>query len=214
MNSSWIEPPPPQRGMGCFATGCLILIAFFALLGAAFVGGTFLAVRFLRTSYFVTSGVPLPPNVTTEREQEEARAKWSDFERAARAHTAKRIELTADEINALIQSERDLRGKAFVTIANDTARLQISVSLDQLRLLRGRYMNAECTVQSPSDGNPMHVRFASILVNGKPVGEDVLNWRGPWGFRRYIEEWTEKNNLKTFEIHEGKIILESRGSEE
>ncbi len=200
--------------MGCFAKGCLILVAFFLLLGAAFVGGTFLAVRVLRTSYFATSQVPLPANVTTEREQEDARTKWYDFERAARAHTAKRIEMTADELNALIQSETDLRGLVFVTIDHDTARLQISVPLDKLRLLRGRYMNAECTVQSPLDGNPSHARVASILVNGKPVGEDVLNWRGPWGFRRYIEQWTEKNNLKTFEIQEGKIILESRGSEE
>ena len=27
--TAWIEPPPPQRGMGCFAKGCLILCGFF-----------------------------------------------------------------------------------------------------------------------------------------------------------------------------------------
>src|SRR4051794_17660181 len=48
MNNSWIEPPPPQRGMGCFGKGCLILFCFLLLLVAAFAGGSYLAVRYLR----------------------------------------------------------------------------------------------------------------------------------------------------------------------
>ena len=58
--STWIEPPPPQRGMGCFAKGCLILIAFFVLLLLAFIGGTFLAVHYLRAEYFPKSAVEVP----------------------------------------------------------------------------------------------------------------------------------------------------------
>ncbi len=200
--------------MGCFGKGCLILLAFFILLVVAFIGGTFVAVRVLRSSYFATTQVQLPVAITTEHEQQNAVAKWYEFERGARAHTAQRIEMTSDEINALIAAEPDLRGKALVTIDNDTARLQISVSLGELRMLRGRYMNAECSVQSAPDGDPAHARFNSVVVNGKAVGEDVLNWRGPWGFRRYIEQWTDKNDIKTFEIRDGKVILESRGSAE
>jgi len=48
-NAAWIEPPPPQRGMGCFAKGCLILVIFFIVLGIAFVGGSYLAIRYLRS---------------------------------------------------------------------------------------------------------------------------------------------------------------------
>ena len=42
-SSSWIEPPPAQRGLGCFAKGCLILTVFFILLALAFVAGTYFA---------------------------------------------------------------------------------------------------------------------------------------------------------------------------
>jgi hypothetical protein len=48
-------------------------------------------------------------------------------------------------------------------------------------------------------------------MNGKPLGEDILNWRGPWGFRRFIEEWRDRGKIKTFEIRDGKVIMESRG---
>lgn len=211
MNPSWIEGPPPQRGIGCFGKGCLILIGFLIFLAIAFTGGTFLAVRFLRTSYFPTVPSHLPTSSATEEEQQAARKTWQDFENAARSHTTRRIEMSADQINALIAAEPDLRGKAFVRIDDDTGHLQVNVALDHLRLLRGHYMSAECTVQSAEDGDPARAQVTNIVVNGKPVGEDTLNWRGPWGFRRYIEQWTEKDRIKTFQIAGGKVILESRG---
>jgi hypothetical protein len=213
VNASWIEPPPPQRGMGCFAKGCLILITFFFILGLAFVGGTFFAVRYLRTSYFPQTRVQVPAATATKEEQDLARAHWYSFERAARAHSPAHIEMTAAELNALLASEPKLRGKAFVSIDNNVGRVQLSIPLDDVPWLRGHYVNGECTVQSAVGGNPADARITSIVINGKPVGEEALTWRGPWSFRRFIEEWTEKNNLKTFEIQDGKVILESRGSE-
>src|SRR5438309_3099401 len=127
--TTWIEAPPPQRGMGCFAKGCLILIAFFILLGLAFVGGTFFAVRYLRSTYFPTQQVQLPANTATENEQQSARTKWNSFERDAHAQAPARIEMTADELNALIASEPKLRGKARVSIDNNVGRLQVSIPL-------------------------------------------------------------------------------------
>jgi hypothetical protein len=75
-------------------------------------------------------------------------------------------------------------------------------------------MNAECTVQSAPDGDPAQARIASVVVNGKAVAEDISSWRGPWGFRRYIDQWTDKGDIKTFEIKDGKVILERRGREQ
>src|SRR5436190_23705328 len=49
--------PPPKRGMGCFAKGCLILIAFGILLDAAGIGGTFLS---LRRIYLSDKPAPIP----------------------------------------------------------------------------------------------------------------------------------------------------------
>ncbi len=213
-NAAWIEPPPPQRGLGCFGKGCLILIAFFILLGLAFIGGTYLAARYLRSEYFPTTQVQLPAPTATEDEQQSVRARWDSFEKAARAHQSARIELTADDLNALIASEPKLRSKAYVSIGNNVARLQISVPLGELRWLKGHYLNAECTVQSAVAGNPADARITSIVVNGRSVGEDVLRWQyGSWSLRRYISDWSDERNLEKFEIGDGKVILETKGSE-
>jgi len=199
--------------MGCFARGCLTLIAFFVFLGLAFIGGTYFAVRYLRTSYFPTTRVEVPAATATEEEQQSARAHWDTFERAARAHTPARIEMTADELNALIASEPELRGKARVSITDNVGHLQVSVPLNDTRLFRGHYINAECTVEAAEDGNPDDVRLTSVIINGKTMPGDALNWRGPWSLHRYISDWTEPRDLKKFEIREGKVILETRGGE-
>jgi hypothetical protein len=210
-NAAWIEPPPPQRGMGCFAKGCLILVIFFIVLAIAFVGGSYLAIRYLRTEYFPRTHVQLSTSIATEQEQETVRARWDAFEKAARAGDPARIELTADDLNALIDSEPKLRGKAHVSIDNNVGHLQVSIPLADVRWLRGHYVNAECTVQSAVGGHPDDARITRIVVNGRSVGEEVLRWQyRSWSLHRYMSDWSNDNNLERFEIEDDKVMLQTK----
>jgi hypothetical protein len=212
---TWIEPPPPrQGGSGCFAKGCLILVVFCVLLGVAFVAGSFFAVRHLQQTFFTKEAVELPRNQSTEEEQQLALAHWRIFERSARAHQPARIEMTAEELNALIAVEPKLRGKAYVSIEGNTARLQISLPLGEgdTRWLKGYYVNGECSVRSASTGDPAEVRITNVTLNNHGVDDAALMWKHPWSVRRFISTWTEENDLKTFEIRDGKVFLETKGS--
>ena len=212
-SSSWIEPPPHQRGLGCFAKGCLILVVFFILLGLAFVAGTYYAAKYLKTEYFSAHHDRLPISQATVEEEEAARARWDAFEKTAHANEAARIELSADDLNALIASEPKLHGNAYVTIEDNTAHLQLSIPLGKARWLTGRYINAQCSVQAAPSGKPEAALITSITVNGRPVGEEFLSWQyGSWSFKRYLSDWIGQTNLKTFEISDGKVILETNGS--
>ena len=132
---------------------------------------------------------------------------------AARAHQPARIELTADDINALIASEPKLRGRADVSIEENIGHLRVSMPLDELRWLRGHYLNAECTVQSGAGGDPAAARITGIIVNGQPVGDDVLRWQyRSWSLHRYISDWSNDNNLERFEISNGKVVLQTKGT--
>jgi len=201
--------------MGCFAKGCLILLALFIFLGCAFIGGTYVALRYLKAEYFPQTGVVLPAATPTEEEQRAAMQKWREFETRAREHEAARVELNADELNALIASEPLWRDKAHVAIDGDAAKLKVSIPLNEVRWLRGHYMNGECTVQSGPTRDPGNIRITSIVVNDRPVPDEALQWQyGPWSVRRYINDWSADVNLKTFEIRDNKVILESYGPNE
>jgi len=213
-SSSWIEPPPQQRGLGCFAKGCLILVVFFILLALAFVAGTYFAAKYLQTEYFSAHHERLPISQATVEEEQAVRARWDAFEKAAHAHEAARIALSADDLNALIASEPKQHGNAYATIEDNTAHLQLSMPIGKARWLNGRYLNAQCSVQSAPSGKPDDARITSIVINGRPVGEDILSWQyGSWSFKRYMSDWTGRTNLKTFEISDGRIILETSGRE-
>lgn len=211
---TWIEAPParqPSAGC-CFGKGCLILTVFFIVLSAAFLFGSIYALRHLRTNFFAGESVSLPANNATEAEQQLALANWKIFERSARAHAPARIEMTESELNALIAAEPKLRGKAHVSIENDTGRVQLSIPLSDVRWVRGRYINGECKVQAAANGNPDEARITNVVVNGRAIDDAVLNWRHPWSLRAFLLNWTEDNDLKTFEIRDGKVILETKGS--
>ena len=148
-------------------------------------------------------------------EEEAVRARWDAFEKAAHANQAARIELSADDLNALIASEPKLHGNAYVTIEDNTAHLQLSMPLGKARWLTGRYINAQCSVQAAPSGKPEAALITSVIVNGRPVGEEFLSWQyGSWSFKRYMSDWIGQTNLKTFEISDGKIILETTGGSE
>lgn len=210
-SSSWIEPPPDRHGVGCFVKGCSILVVFAILLGLSFVAGYYFAQKH---EYFSSHHEPLPISHATVEEENAIRARWNTFEKAAKANEPARIELSADDINALIASEPRLSGNAYVAIDDGTAHLQISMPLAKGRWFRGRYVNAQCSVQPGSNGKPQDVRITSIMINGRPVGEEVLEWR--YGrlpsFRSFIANWLGETNLKTLEIADGKVILESKNA--
>jgi hypothetical protein len=209
--TTWIEPPPPQKRMGCFAKGCLILVCFFLLLCAAFVAGTFVAIRYVKSEYLSKNGTDLPTTAPSEQEQQAALTKWDAFEMHARAHEPARIELTADELNALVAAEPALRGKAHVILDGDIGRLKVSIPLTNMRWMEGRYMNGECTVQSGPTGEPGELRITNIVVNERQVPDEVLQMQyGPWSIRRFINDWSAAQSLKTAEIRDGKVILETK----
>lgn len=210
-SSSWIEPPPHQRGLGCFAKGCLILLVLGFLLCLAFVAGTYYAAKFVRTSeYFSTEHTLLPISHASVDEENAIRARWNAFDKAARAHEPARIELSADDINALIATDSTVRGDAYVSIEDNIAHLQVSIPIGQRWWMPGRYLNAQCSVESAASGKPEDARITSIIVNGRPVGEEFLNWQyGVWSIKRYVGQWTGETNIKTFEISGGKVILET-----
>ncbi len=211
--TTWIEPPPRREsGSGCFAKGCLILVVFCIVLFIAFVGGSIYAVRHLRTTFFTHESVQLPPNRATPQEQQLALAHWRIFERSARAHQPAQIEMNADELNALIAAYPKLRDKAYVTIEGNTARLQLSLPLEDVRWLRGYYLNGECTIRSAATGDPSGVRITNVTLNNHAVDEAALEWRHPWSLRTILGKWTDENDLKTFEIRDGKVFLETKGS--
>jgi hypothetical protein len=211
--NGWIEPPPRQKGMGCFGKGCLLLVVFLVLLVAAFFIG----------AYVGTSTKPreLPVVAASEAEQQEVVTRWEQFKELSRmpltesgptdgatpAPQTNRIELSADDINQLIAANRKVRGKASVWIENNIAHVQVSLPLDKVGF-RDRYLNGEFTIPSPADGNPRNLQVTQMSLGGMP--ETVLKTLlGSRSVGSYVDEFVTQYNVTRLTIENNKAIIEA-----
>lgn len=141
-------------------------------------------------------------------------ARWRAFENAADHHEKARIELSATDINTLIENDPKLRGKAAVSIHDNVGRVQVSIPLDGVLMMNGRYLNGEATIESPPDGNPDRTRISNIILAKQAVSDDMLDRRlfGSSSIRGYMKDWLNDKEVTYFRIENNRVIGETRGS--
>ncbi len=190
--NGWVEAPPRRKGLGCFARGCLILLVFAVVLAIACFAGVYWG--FQRHSAIVHA------------------IYWlQGLEQKTRAGQPAEIELTADDINTLILTNRDARGKVFVSIEGNQLRLQTSIPFGELIGRRGYYFNGDITVEFKGAESLENPQLNRIVVNGKQVPSDLLKWK--YRSRRlqdYLSDYRNIHGIGTIEVRDGKVILRSR----
>jgi len=226
-----LPPPAPD---GCLGKGCLIVIALAVLLMVALTLGAMWGVHYLRKTYSDTARMELQApettaaptdqpsvavNQTTEPAPDQLRevqARWEDFERAADRGQKARIQLTAAEINMLLEGDRELRGKARVSIENNVGRVRVSIPLGEMFMMEGRFLNGEASVHASPDGDPAKARITNVVLANQPVADEILDRRvfGWLPIRTLIQQWLEDHDVTSFRIENNAVIGETRGPRE
>jgi hypothetical protein len=220
--NGWVDAPPPRRGLGCFGRGCLILIVFAIVLVIACVAGMYWGFQrhsaILHGIYWLTKAqalaqkpVPIPEFTASDAQTQSVHERCQDFEQKARAGQPAEIELTPDDINTLIATNKDTRGKIFVSIDGERLRCQTSVPLGELMGRSGYYFNGDIAVELKNAESLENPQLNRIIVNGEPVPHDLLNWKyRSKRLRDYLADYRNDSGVGTIEIRDGKLILRSR----
>jgi len=232
--SAQVEPPP-KRGTGRLAKGCLILIVLGILLVVVGVGGTYWSLRHVflsdkpapipeATAPSETSGAATlgETSVATPSEKSaEVRERLDTMKQAARAHERTGVELTAGDINALIAANRKSSGTASVGIDGGVAQAQFSIPLQRLDVpfrnalgLGDRYLNATVTIVAPPGTNASSVQLSEVTLNGHRISAGLLDWQLPGvgkSLRTYVIKYANQYGVTDGEIRDGKVILHTSG---
>ena len=220
--NTWVEAPPRRKGLGCFARGCLILLIFAIVLAIAcfagmswglhrhsalFYGSYWLA----KTRSIAEAPIPVPESTSSDQRIQTVRERWQDFEQKTRAGQPVEIELSADDINALIAASQDIRGKVFASIEGNHLHLQTSVPIGELFGKPGYYFNGDVTIELNGPQSLENPAFSRITVNGEQVPTDFLNWKyRSRRLREYLLDQWNAYRPGTIEIRDGKVILRAR----
>lgn len=175
------EMPQPEkqvsRRRGCLFYGCLtgFVLMLLVLLGLL-VGGR--ALKKMYTDFTDDHPTPLPGIKLSDTEVKELRKRVDDFRESVRAgKPTKPLELTPDEINALIATDEDLapvKGKLYVLgIEGDKIKARLSVPMEDVSLpvFKGRYLNGDAAFNLMLKNGIIRLHAQDVTVKGKPVPE-------------------------------------------
>lgn len=220
--NTWVEPPPRRKGLGCFARGCLTLSIFGIVLAIAGFAGLYWGLHrnsalfygsywLAKTRSLAQAPTPVPEFNASEQQIQLVQERWQDFEQKTRAGQAAEIELSADDINALIATTEDARGKVFVSIDGNQLRLQASVPIGGFLGRPGYYFNGEVVTELQGGQSLDGPQFSRIAINGEQVPTDFLKWKYRYRqLREYLADQGNAYDIGTIEIRDGKVILRSR----
>ena len=220
--NSWVEAPPRRKGLGCFARGCLILLVFAIVLAIACFAGMYWGLHrhsalfygsywLAKTRSIAEAPAPVPAFSASDQQIQRVQERWQDFEQKTRAGQPAEIELSADDINALIATSDDVRGKVFVSIDGNQLRLEASLPIGGVLGKPGYYFNGDVIIELNGAQALDNPQINRITINGEQVPSDFLNWKyRSRQLREYLAEQRNAYDVGTIEVREGKVILRSR----
>jgi hypothetical protein len=220
--NTWVEAPPRRKGLGCFGRGCLTLLIFAIVLAIAGFAGLYWGLQrnsalfygsywLAKTRSLAEAPTSVPIFSASDQQIQLVQERWQDFEQKTRAGQAAEIELTADDINTLIATSEDARGKVFVSIAGNQLRLQTSVPIGGFLGRPGYYFNGDVIIEPGSVQSLDGPRFGRVTINGEQVPTDFLKWKYRYRqLREYLVDQGNAYDIGTMEIRDGKVILRSR----
>ena len=219
--NTWVEAPPRRKGLGCFARGCLILLIFAIVLAIAGFAGLYWGLHrnsalfygsywLAKTRSLAEAPTPVPEFNPSDQQIQLVQERWQDFEQKTRAGQAAEIELSADDINALIATSDDLRGKVFASIEGNRLRLQASLPIGGVLGRPGYYFNGDVIIELKGAQSLDSAQFSRITINGEQIPTDFLDWKyRSLQLREYLTDQRNAYEIGTIEIRDSKIILRS-----
>ena len=212
---------PAKQGRGCFFYGCITLIVLGVLgllaTGAAMYTAYYYANKMVQ-DYTATAPMALPPLTITEEDRKSIDDRWKAFHEAADKGEPAELELTANDINALISENEALKGTVFISIDGSEIGGKISFPLEKLKIrlfgLAGRYFNGNATFTVTLEDGYLEAHVKSVEVNGKTPPENVMQQLSNENILKDVkfdDETRQKmRKIESLTVKDGKIILKSR----
>jgi hypothetical protein len=226
-----ISTPPVQkkRGLGCLGCGCVALV-LLVILFLALVGGIGYFGYAKTLSFTSTTPAAIPTFNDSDDLFQSARQKVADFDHDVKNHQAATIQLSADEINSLIDHNPDVAKNnlhAFVTLMNNEGRVQASLPTDALSygMIKGRYFNLDTSFGVDFDSLtksvnliPRTLQFGDKALIGSGSNNEASTRSFAPVFNQSFNNAIRKNpdgaalldQAKSIEIKDGQLVIETQ----
>lgn len=183
MNDASYEPVgerPNKFPWGCLLGGCLTVFVLMVggVVATGLAGYWFLSSQVAKYTSETPKELPMVELSADELQELEQRVEVFQ-DQIESGETPDQLILTADDINALISQDEQLKGKVYVTIGDGQVSAEVSIPTDMIPGAQGRFFNGSVTVDAALDDGVLIVTLQDAEVNGEAVPENIMQ-----GFRR------------------------------
>jgi hypothetical protein len=173
--TNFSAPPEKKFPWGCLLGGCatIFLVGILAVVGSGIFGYYF--VKGQVTKYTSDTPKELPTVEYPPEKVQEVTKRFETFKTTLeKGEKPEKLVLTADDINALISQNEQLRGKVFVRIENGKVSADVSLPTDAFPLGKGRFFNGSVSANASLENGVLIVTLADAEVNGEKVPEEFM----------------------------------------
>lgn len=208
--------PKPQRGCLFYGTIIVAVLAAVVLLGAYL--GLHYAKR-LVNQLTDTQPMQLPSVHLSDAQMFQLHDRVNSFGDDIRdGKKVPPLELSSDEVNALIESDPNLAGlknHLYVMLGTNQLNAQISFQAQDLGLeappLHGRYVNADGVFDVGLTNDQLLITAKSLTVKGQPVPRHIMQEIGSQNLAEKFDQdprtATGLQKLKSIEVKDGKLVI-------
>jgi len=212
------EPVTEKKSSrSCCLYGCLFLVLFM-LVGT--IGGGLAGYWWFKgqvNRYTADSAADLPTVELSEAELADVQSRIDKFKETIEdGDSPSDLVLTADEINAMIANDDDLRGRVFVTIEEGQVGGEVSVPTDFLPGGKGRFFNASATFDVSLENGVLIVTLSGAEVKGEKVPPQFIEGMSKENLAKELYKDPEAaatlRRIESISIEHDRIILKPRAS--
>lgn len=209
--------PRTSRGFpwGCLLGGCLgiMLLGALGVVGAGF--GAWKFVQSQITKYTSDHAVELPSGQITDDDIQAIQVKVENFKNEFESgNEPQELVITIDELNALIASNKELKGHVYAKIVDGNLRADVSFPMDEFPGGKGRFFNGSITLHVELDNGVLEARIVDAETNGNAVPKSFLDSLGKENLAKgmYDNPKTAKAlaRCESLEIQPDRIVLRVR----
>ena len=199
--------------------GCLVglVLLLMVVLGGLF--GLYYA-RKMFNDFTETKPATLPAVRLSRPEIEQLQQRIDNFRQAVRqSKPTGPLNLTADELNALIATDADLKalnGKLYVTLSGNQIEGQLSVPMEAvgLSLFKGRYLNGTGKFALSIHNGRLRLYVLSFVAKGRPIPtvymDEIRKHNLAEGINSDPRAAAALDWLENIKVQDGKLILEPK----
>lgn len=199
----------PKKSRGCLY-GCLAAFGVMCLLLICSGVGSYYFLSGKIEQYTDAEPLDLDEVAYSDEEMEILKTRLSSFENAVDEGSSEvqELELTADDINALIAEEEKLKGRVFVTIEDGQIGADVSVPADFVPGGGGRFFNGSVKVDASMEGGVLIVTLVDAEVGGERLPDQFIEAMANENLAK--EFYKKEENAKTMRRFEDIRIEDDR----